>query len=233
MSSLARRAMAEMLGTAFLVFFGCGAIIMTSYADAQYKLFGIAVVHALALSIGISATMGISGGHLNPAVTLGMLAIRRITVPDAFVYIASQLVGALIAALAVREVLPDNVGRVLAYGTPVLYATVSIGHGIVLEAIGTFVLMSAVMGTIVASNAPRIAGFGVGLALMPIIMVIGVLTGAAVNPARAFGPAIISGQVTAQVVWWIGPILGAVAAALLWQHVLLKQQPEEPLVPTK
>ena len=233
MSSLARRAIAEMLGTAFLVFFGAGAIIMDKFPDAGFHVFGIAIIHAIVLSIAITMTMGVSGGHLNPAVTLGMLAIKRIAPADAFIYVASQLAGALVAALLVKTMLPANVGRVVAYGSPMVSNTISFTNAIGIEAIITFLLMSAVMGTVAATNAPKIGGFGVGLTLIPSIMVAGVLTGAAANPARAFGPAMISGNFTAQAVWWIGPILGAVCAALLWHHVLLKEQPEEGLVPEK
>lgn len=233
MSSLTRRAIAEMLGTAFLVFFGCGVVIMNNYPGAGFNVFGIAVAHALVLSIAITATMGISGGHVNPAVTIGMLVIRRISPRDATVYVAAQLVGAVIAGLFVRFALPWNVGHVISGGTPAVASTVTFLDAVVVEAIITFLLMSAVMGTIVATNAPRIGGFGVGLTLIPSIMVAGVMTGAAANPARAFGPAVISGNFTAQAVWWIGPIVGAILAALLWQNVLLKELPEEPLVPTK
>jgi len=233
MSSLARRATAEMLGTALLIYFGCGAIIMNNFPGASFNAFGIAVVHAVALSLAITMTMGVSGGHLNPAVTIGLAVIRRIAPRDAVVYVLSQLVGAVLAALLVRYTLPWNVGRVVAMGTPVLASTVGVINGIGLETIFGFVLMSGVMGTVVASNAPRIGGFGVGLTLIPIIMIGGVLTGAAANPARAFGPAIVTGNLTAQAVWWIGPILGATLAALLWQNVLLRELPEEPLVPTK
>ena len=223
MSSLARRAIAEMIGTGMLVFFGCGAVIMTNYDGAKYGLFGIAMVHAFVLAVAITATMGISGGQLNPAVTLALLAIKRMTPSDAFIYIASQLVGALVAAMLVKTLLPDNVGRVLAYGTPMLHSSVTLTQGIMLEALITFVLMSAVMGTIVGADPPRFGGFLVGLSLIPSIMVAGVLTGAAANPARAFGPAVIAGAFTAQIVWWIGPILGAVIAALLWDKVLLRR----------
>lgn len=223
MSPLARRAAAEMLGTAFLVFFGCGVVIMDYFPGAGFHIFGIALVHAIILSLAISMTMGVSGGHVNPAVTIGLLCIKRIAPREAFVYIASQLVGALVAAVLVRYMLPFNVGRLVALGTPVLSTQVSFMQGVGLEAVWTFLLMSGVMGTVVATNAPRIGGFGVGLTLIPSIMLGGALTGAAANPARAFGPAIISGNTTAQAVWWIGPILGACLAALLWQHVLLKE----------
>jgi len=223
MSSLARRAIAEMVGTAFLVFFGCGSIIMNNYDGAKFNIFGIALIHAFVLSLAISMTMGVSGGHLNPAVTIGLAAIKKITPSDAFIYVASQLVGAIVAAMLVRTILPDNVGRVIAYGVPKLHPIVTFPQAIAIEAVITFLLMSGVMGTIVATNGPKIGGFGVGLTLIPSIMVAGILTGAAANPARAFGPAVISGEFTAQAVWWIGPILGAVLAALLWDRVLLKK----------
>jgi len=226
MSTLARRAIAEMFGTGFLVFFGCGAIIMNNYDGAKYGVFGIAMVHAFVLSLAISMTMGVSGGHLNPAVTIGLLSIKKISPSDAFVYIASQLGGALVAAVLVRTILPSNVGHVIAYGTPMLHSSVTFPQAIAIEAAITFLLMSGVMGTIVATNAPKLGGFGVGLTLIPSIMVAGILTGAAANPARAFGPAAISGNFTAQAVWWIGPIIGAVVAAVLWDKVLLKKDGE-------
>jgi aquaporin Z len=222
-SSLARRATAEMLGTGFLVFFGCSASVMNFFPDNRYGVMGIAFVHAFILSLAITMTMGVSGGHLNPAVTTGMIVIKRIAPTEGFIYIASQLVGALVAALLVKTFMAPNVGRVVAYGTPVLNSQITFGNAVAIEAIITFLLMSGVMGTIVATNAPKIGGFGVGLTLIPSIMVAGVLTGAMANPARAFGPAIISGNITSQAVWWVGPILGAVLAALLWEHVLLKK----------
>jgi len=224
MSSLARRAVAEMIGTAILVFFGCGAIIMDKFPDAAYHIFGIAIIQAVAYALAISMTMATSGGHCNPAVTLGLLAVRRIGLRDAFVYVVSQLVGALVAAFAVRTALPESVGHVLAYGTPVLSGTVTFSSGVVLEAIFTFVLMSAMMATVVARNAPRIGGFGVGLTLIPIVTIGAPLTGGIANPARAFAPAIISGNVTAQAVWWIGPIVGAILAAMVWQYVILERE---------
>ena len=97
-------------------------------------------------------------------------------------------------------------------------------EGLVVEAILTFFLVSAVFGTVVNPEAPKVGGFGVGLVLLFDILVGGPLTGAAVNPARAFGPALVAGQWVAHVVYWVGPILGGVAAALLWEHVLLPKR---------
>ena len=182
---------------------------------------GIALVHAVALSVAVSATMGISGGHLNPAVTVGLLAARRISPADAGVYVVSQLAGALFAVAVVKWLMPASVGELVTWGTPTLNPLVTFTRGIATEGLLTFFLMSAVMGTAVARNAPRIGGFGIGMTLLFAIMVGGPLTGAALNPARAFAPALLSGNMTAQVVYWVGPMLGAVIAAIVWDRVLL------------
>ena len=224
MPVLARRATAEILGTFTLVFFGCGAVVMDSFPGARFGLMGIALVHAVALAVAVSATMHVSGGHLNPAVTIGLLTARRITPSDAGVYLAAQLAGALFAVAVAKWLLPANVGDLVAWGTPKLSPGTNLGKGIAIEAVLTFFLMMAVKGTVVARNAPKIGGFGVGLTLIFAIMIGGPLTGAALNPARAFGPAVLSGTMTAQAVYWIGPILGAIAAALLWEKGLLKDE---------
>ncbi len=224
MPSLTRRAVAELFGTFALVFFGCAIVVMQSFPGASTGLMGVALTHAIVLSIAISCTMGVSGGHLNPAVTIGLLSVKRISPRDAAVYLVMQLAAALLAVSVVRLLLPSSLGDLAGWGTPALSPRVTFGQGIMIEALLTFFLVSAVMGTIVAKNAPRIAGFGVGLTLIFAILVGGPLTGAALNPARAFGPALISGNMTAQAVYWIGPLLGGVIAALLWEHVILKEE---------
>lgn len=224
--SLSRRAMAELFGTFLLVFFGCGAVVMDPFPNAHFGLFGIAVVHGVILSLAVSMTMAISGGVVNPALTVGLWSIGKLNTRDAGVYFGAQVIGAVVAGVLLKMVLPVNVGalRSIAYGTPMVQSTLSAGQAMVIEAILTFVLMSALMGTVVSIKAPKIAGFGVGLTLIPAIMIGGPLTGAALNPARALGPAIASGEWTGQAIWWIGPIVGAVLAAQLWGRFLLKDE---------
>jgi MIP family channel proteins len=224
MAALYRRLTAEFLGTFALVFFGCGAVVMDSFPGARWGVQGIAMVHAVILAIAVSATMGISGGHLNPAVTAGLAAVRRISPKDAAAYIGAQLVGAVVAVLLLKSVIPASVARITSWGTPALASQMTFSSGVILEAILTFMLMSAVMGTAVLRSAPKIGGFGIGLTLIPAIMIGGPLTGAALNPARAFGPALVSGTFTAQAMYWIGPIVGAVIAALVWQKVLVGEE---------
>lgn len=223
MPSLARRAVAEVYGTFALIFFGCGAVVMESFPTARYGLIGIALVHAIVLSVAISATMAISGGHLNPAVSIGLWATGRLKAQDTFVYVLAQLAGALLGALTLKLVVPGGVAKFVLYGTPTIYSGLSFTTAIVIEAILTFFLMSAVMGTAVSTAAPKIGGFGIGLTLFFAIMVGGPFTGAALNPARAFGPAVISGNLDSLGAYFIGPIVGALLAAFLWDRVLLRE----------
>jgi aquaporin Z len=221
MQSTIRRLVAEMFGTFMLIFFGAGAVLTTNFPKGGFGMLGIAIAYGLALAIGVTATMAISGGHLNPAVTAGMLAIRRIDARTAGLYIAAQLLGAVLAALALDMLLPTGVTRVLALGTPGIASTITLGKAIGIEAVLTFFLMSAVLGTAVSPDAHKLGGFGIGLTLLIGVLIGGPLTGAALNPARAFGPALVSGQWISQGVYWVGPILGALVAAFLWDKVLL------------
>lgn len=223
MSSLARRSLAEAVGTFGFVFLGCASTISNFFPGARYDTLGVALVHGAALGLFITAVMGLSGGHLNPAVTLGFLSTRRIDGKTAGAYIAAQLAGAVLAALVVRFAFPDAMARTSTLGTPTVASTITFGQAIAWEALGTFVLVSAVYGTIVAHERPPLGGFGVGIALLAIILVIGPLTGATVNPARAFGPAAVSGTWVGQAIFWVGPLVGGLLAANLWDRVLLRK----------
>jgi MIP family channel proteins len=222
--SLLRRLVAEALGTFMFVFFGCASVVMTAYPGGNWGVLGIAIAHGAVLSVAITATMMISGGHLNPAVTLGLAAMRRIAPVAAVGYVAAQLAGAVLAGFALKTLVPGSVGGAVMYGTPAVSGTLSIGAAIGIEALLTFFLMSAVYGTCIAWEKPPVAGFGVGLTYVFAVMTGGAFTGAALNPARAFGPAVASGHWVAHVVYWVGPIVGALVAAALWEFVLLEKK---------
>jgi aquaporin Z len=226
MSSLLRRCTAEAVGTFALVFIGAGSIMSGFFPKSDFGVLGVALAHGLILGTMITATMRISGGHLNPAVTLGLLVARRTDVRTAIAYILTQVAAAILAAAILKELYPPAVLRATSLGTPHLAASISLTQGIVVEAIMAFFLVSAVFGTCVHPEAPRVGGFGIGLTLAADILMGGGLTGAAVNPARAFGPALVAGDMVAQMVYWIGPILGGVLAGLLWEHVLLPKRAE-------
>jgi aquaporin TIP len=223
MPSLVRRSLAELLGTFALVFIGVASVASKFFPDASYGILGVALAHGLVMAVMVTAVMGISGGHLNPAVTLGLLAARRTDLRSAGAYIVAQLLGAVLAALLIKVVYPLGVVRPMSLGTPAIANSIQFHQAIVLEGVMAFFLVSAVFGTCVNPAAPRLGGLGIGLALMFDVLVGGPLTGAAVNPARAFGPALVSGQWVAHAVYWVGPIAGGVLAALLWEHVLLKE----------
>jgi aquaporin Z len=227
MPSLARRLTAEALGTFGLVFVGAAVVVVNGgFPNSGIGLLGIALAHAIVLSVMVTSTMTISGGHLNPAVTVGLLVTRRIDPVSAAAYIATQLVAACLAALLVKLLFPPQAVRGALLGVPVIASSVTLGQAIGLELILTFFLVSAVFGTVVSPDAPRVAGFGIGLVLLFDILVGGPLTGAAMNPARAFGPALVAGEWVGHLAYWIGPIIGGILAALLWQYVLLPRAPQ-------
>jgi len=221
--SLLRRSVAEALGAFGLVFIGCGATVASFLPGTGFGLLGIALAHAVVLSVMVTATMNISGGHLNPAVTLGFAVSRRIPPAEAAGYIAAQLAGAVLGAWLVTRFFPGSTVAAASLGTPALQLGITFTGGVAIEAVLTFFLMSAIYGTAVAPSAPKVGGFGIGLTLLFLILVGGPLTGAAMNPARALGPALVSGNLLSHAVYWIGPALGAVAAAVLWERVLLEK----------
>jgi aquaporin Z len=227
MPSLFRRSLAELLGTFALVFIGAGAVASKYFPEATYGIFGVAVAHGLVLAVMVTAMLGISGGHLNPAVTLGLVAVRRADLRTGLAYIVAQLLGALLAALMIKMVYPLGVVRPISLGTPTIANTIQLQQAMIIEGLMTFFLVSAYFGTILNPAAPRLGGLGVGLTLLFDMLVGGPLTGAAVNPARAFGPALVSGQWVGHLVYWIGPIVGGVLAALLWEYVLLRDVKRE------
>ena len=224
MPSLVRRSFAELLGTFALVFFGAGSVASKYFPEATYGIFGVAVAHGLVLAVMVTALLDISGGHLNPAITLGLVAVRRTDIRTGVAYIVAQLVGAILAALMIKVVYPTGVVRPISLGTPTIANTITLNQAIIIEGIMAFFLVSAVFGTCINPAAPRLGGLGIGLALMFDILVGGPLTGAAVNPARAFGPALVSGQWVGHIVYWIGPIVGGVLAALVWEWLLKEEE---------
>lgn len=221
---LLRPLTAEFLGTYALVFAGTAAAVSDNFPGAKFGILGIALAHGLILGAWISAAGSISGAHFNPAVTLGFLSTKKISLHNAGAYIIAQLLGGLAGAYSSRFLIPNNVGRVVSNGVPQISISSNFGQALALEAVMTFFLMSAVMGTLANPKAPKLGGLWVGLTVVVMILLGGPVTGAALNPARAFGPAVVSGVFTAQLAYWIGPILGAVVAALVWDKVLLKEE---------
>lgn len=219
-----RKLIAELLGTFFLCFAGIGAILCTQAPiNSGAGLVGVALAHGLALSVAVHAFGGICGAHFNPAVTIGFLSTGRIAVPLAGLYIVSQLAGAALAAAACNFIFPPWVVDTAKLGIPLPGEDVKLPALLVTEFILTFLLMTAIFGTAVdeRGQAVKIGGFGIGLTVTFDILCAGPVTGASMNPARSFGPALVYGHFAWHWCYWAAPIAGAVVAALLYHHVLL------------
>jgi MIP family channel proteins len=211
---------AEAVGTFLFFFVGIGAVILGSYTgDASGGLIGVAFAHGLALAVMVSALGAVSGGHFNPAVTFGVWITGRIDAMRGGLYVIAQLVGGLAAALVLRWVFPESSWEPVALGTPAVGPEISVAAAIVIEAVLTMALLVAVFGTAIDPRAPKIGGLAIGLAVAADILMGGPLTGAAMNPARWFGPAVASGTYADWYVWWIGPLVGAAIVGLVYRLV--------------
>jgi len=242
-----QRMLAEALGTFFLCFAGIGAILSTQEPiSSGAGLMGIALAHGLALSVAVSTFGGISGAHFNPAVTLGMLITGRIKFDGAMQYILAQLVGACVAAWACQSIWPAEAVELAKLGVPLPAAGnmpgtegawLTLGGLCVCEFIATFLLMTAIFGVAIdgRGKAVTIGGFAIGFAVAFDILAIGPITGASMNPARSFGPALVykltGGAEAADIFnlhwcYWAAPIAGAVVAALVYDNFLLSDEKE-------
>src|SRR5687768_14304027 len=218
-----RHFVAEFIGIYALVFVGGRAIM--SAKSGGIGLIEVAIAHGLILAIMVTATMRISG-HFNPAVTLGFLATRRIEPVMAGVYIVAQLLGAMLAAYALKGLVPEQLFEATRGGGQSVSSAISTGQAIAIEGIATFFLVFAVFGTAVDPQAPKVGGFAIGLTIAADILAVGPLTGASMNPARSFGPAVASGIFEGHLIYWIGPIIGGVAAAMLYDGLFLPRSVE-------
>ena len=239
MAGLGAKLTGELLGTFALTFIGAGAIVTTNYTGGHPGLVGIALAHGVVLAIVVSATMNISGGHINPAVTLAMVATGRIKIVPAIAYIIAQCAGAIVAGFLLAYIFGAiSAGAASISGSEAIAKSMlgtpnfnpqlmTFGSAILVESILTFLLVFAIFGTAVDDRAPHIGGWGIGLMVGVDILMGGPLTGAAMNPARTIGTLIGGGSVTSglwsqHAVYWIGPVLGAILGALAYDIFILK-----------
>jgi aquaporin TIP len=222
-----RRGTAEFVGAFALVFIGAGAI-MTG-AD----LVGVALAHGLAIAVMASAVGHISGGHFNPAVTFGFLVTRRINLALALVYWLAQFAGAALAALLLWWIYPDDVTEGANLGVPALSDRIGVGAGFFVEAVLTFFLVWVIFATAAdpRGSFKSVAGLAIGLTITLDVLMGGPLTGAAMNPARAFGPQLVGNAWSDGWVWYLAPLLGGAAAALLYEWLYLRPPRPVPVGP--
>jgi MIP family channel proteins len=222
MYNIPQKLTAEFLGAFALVFFGAGSICADQFLHGagSLGLLGVAAANGLAMAILVSALGHISGGHFNPAITIGFWVTKRVTTLDAALYWATQLAGAIAAAFILKGVVPEETWRAVALGTPALVRDFPVWSGIVLEAVTTFFLVLVFFATTVDEKG---AFRAIALTITLGIMVAGPFTGAALNPARAFGPALASSHWANWGVYWVGPLAGGFLAGLLYDSLYLKR----------
>jgi len=203
--------LAEAFGTFVLVFLGAGA-----GALGVGGLNGVALAHGLALMILVYAIGGVSGAHVNPAITFGVAAAGKMPWGKAVPYWVAQLAGGIAAAVVLKYALGDGAGKL---GATTLAAGVSPARGLVVEAVLTSFLAAAVMVSGVLGKNGNAAGLAIGATLTAAILMGGPLTGASLNPARTLGPGLIAGELADVWVYLLGPCAGAAAGSLLAKHL--------------
>jgi MIP family channel proteins len=219
--------LAEFLGTFLFCFAGTAAILSATPAvGSGAGIVGIALAHGFALSVAVSAFGGISGAHFNPAISVAFFITGRLPLLSLGPYIAAQLLGATTASIICRMIFPAAavIQSQLGLPMPAVWATpmtVILG-----ELVMTFLLMTAFFGTAVDARgqAVKIGGFGIGLTVAFNILAGGALTGASMNPARSFGPALVMGNFSWHWLYWVAPIAGACVAAVLYEKVILEHK---------
>jgi MIP family channel proteins len=232
-----RRGVAEFVGSFALVFAGAGSVLAIAKALAPalttapavdvyggLTIVGVALANGLAIAVMVSAVGHISGAHFNPAVTLGFLVTRRIAPSLAVVYWSMQFAAAAAAAALLRWLFPEATRRITHLGAPGLTGGVSVWQGLVIEIVLTFFLVWVIFATATdpGGTFKSIAGLAIGLTITMDVLVGGPMTGAAMNPARAFGPELLSRHWTDAWVWYAGPFVGGALAALIYDTLYLR-----------
>jgi aquaporin TIP len=229
LESTGKAAVAEFVSTFALIFIGAGAVILN--ANGQLDLTGVALAHGLVLAIMVSVTAHISGGLVNPAVAISLWVTGKLPTARAGVLIVAELAGAVAGAFLLKALVPTELFDAGTGGVTALGDGVAAGKGILIEAVTTFFLVFAVFGTAVDDRGPfsKTAGLTIGLVIAFDIMAFGPYTGAAMNPARWFGPALATTEWANWYVWIVGPIAGGIIAGVLyWSAFLRDKEPSTP-----
>ena len=216
-SAETRRALAgEFLGSLLFLVFGAGTVALTGGLLGERldsaRLLVTALAHGVAFMLLMAATLPLSGGHLNPAVTFAAMLGRRISMTKGLLYVMAQCAGAAVGAMLLTIIIPAGMRGSL--GAHALLPKVSLGSGLVTEIVVTFMLVSAVLAAALGHGRPAAQGLAViGLTCVLAHLFAGPLTGASMNPARSFGPAFVTGVWNQQWLFWMGPLAGAALAA--------------------
>ena len=221
-----RSTLAEFTVTLLFVFLGAGSVVVSGglpNGDLDAARLGIiAVAHGLAIAILAYATANISGGHINPAVTFAAWMTNKISAARGLMFIAAQLSGAVVGALLLLATIPAAADTNL--GAHALGPDVSISMGLLMEIIVTFALVFVIFATAVdPGGMGNLAPLAIGLAVLVDHLVAVPITGASMNPARSFGPALVSGAWSDHWIYWVGPLLGGAGAGLVYQFMFINR----------
>jgi aquaporin Z len=213
---------AEFIGTFTLIFVGVGTVAASYIISGgkNHDIVAVALAHGLTVAAMVGATTTISGGHLNPAVTVGAWVGGKIDFKNAVGYIIFQCLGAIFAASLLKLTFPLTVLSAVNMGTPALGQENTPLMGLGMEFILTFFLVFVIFGTAIDTRTPKIDGLLIGLTVTFDILVGGPVSGASINPARYLGPALMGGNLQYFWLYWIGPLTGGAAAALMCNYVL-------------
>ena len=217
--------LAEFIATLLFVFLGAGTVVLTGQmigdSMTPARLLTIALAHGLAIALLVTAVGNISGGHINPAVTIGAMLTSNISIVKGIMYIVAQLVGAIVGALLLTVVLPVDGGL----GAHSIGSGVSSGAALLTEIILTFALVFVIFAAAMdPKGMSSLAPLAIGL-IVAVDHLVGVpLTGASMNPARTFGPALIAGSWADHWIYWVGPVVGGGLAALMYKMIFLQRQ---------
>ncbi len=213
---------AEFIGVFALCFVGIFAIANTGAGATD--LTGVALGHGLAIMVMVAAFAAVSGAHFNPAVSLAMLITKRIDAKGFFAYIIAQIIGGAVAAAVAGAVIGMDAVK---NGTPAVGANFTATGALIAEIVCTFFLVIVIFGSAVDKRNSGQAPLYIGLTIVAGILAVGPISGAALNPARYIGPALVGGVFGANAwIWIVGPLLGGVIAALLYDGMILKSEPE-------
>lgn len=205
---------AEFLGTFALVFFGCGSIVLTKLEPQFFPAIIVPAVFGASVTVMIYAVGHISGAHFNPAVTMGFVVGRHFPLKEVLPYWISQFAGAIVAAILLRLLIPDST----TYGASL--PQVGVAYSIAWEFVLTFFLMFVIVSVATDTRAVgTMAGAAIGLMVFLGALIGGIFTGASMNPARSLGPAIVEGHWENIFVYFVGPFLGAILAAWLYEKI--------------
>jgi MIP family channel proteins len=215
----------EFAGTLILVLVVSLAAISNSLAGPAFT--GQALANGLVVGIVVTGLLPLSGGQINPAITIGLAVMGKQKFSEALVYMVAQVLGAATAGYLLQQLVPQELAEPSKFGTPTIHPGLETWQGLSLEAVATAMLAFSVCATVLHPKTPHNNGLGIGATVAFLVYVFGPLTGAAMNPARQLGSAFAAGYWADHWLYWVGGIIGATVGLLVFDKILKGSVEEE------